>query len=139
MKRTDNIFAKDQLSKAVRFITALRITSSAFFKKGFSSPVILYALMDAIEESHIGSSISSRQVSMVAGAAFSKETTKEIIKYFADTYHNDDLLIGWLNKKITAKGISKFDKAKDYTEEEAITTVKSIINDDLLSNLDLSF
>lgn len=139
MKRTDNIFAKDQLSKAVRFITALRITSSAFFKKGFSSPVILYALMNAIEESHIGSKVNSRQVSLVAGAAFSEQTTKEITKYFADTYHNDDLLIGWLNKKITSKGISKFDKVNDYTDEEAITTVKSIINDDLLSNLDLNF
>ena len=141
MSNTEFFFAKQDLTKAVRFAAALKITSQHFLHKKFDAPVILFALMCAIEEY---AKFNMRTVRMstlkkntIGNRSFSSKTNKEVAEFFVNVYYDDELLLGWLNNKLTERTVGM--AMKEVEKSNAVDIAKQIINEDLLANLDLSF
>lgn len=142
MNIKEHLFAKNDLTKAVRFNTALKITSKLFLHKSYNAPVVLFAIMNSIEDYENielkQPRLTGYQKNAVAGISFSQATSKEIVKAFVDTYNDDKKLLDWLNGFITLKSIPKLGSRDKYSDEEAVVIAKKIINQDLLEALDLS-
>lgn len=123
------IFAKEHLTSAVRFVTALRITSKKYLNRNFNAPSVLFALMYDWE-----SNLTGDQRTGIASTVFSKETSHEIKEFFINIYNNNDCLLDFLNGNITDRYFTKLKKT-EKTFDQAHSIVNTIINNNMLSVL----
>ena len=131
-----NLFAKTNLTKSVRFITALKITAKKFCNGNFNAAAILFGIMGDFEQAN--ASLSGYQRNAVADIAFSESKCELLRDFFTDIYNDDHTLLDFLNDKITVRSLS-INKPRKRTKVEAMDFSKDIINDDLLANLDFNF
>lgn len=136
MELSKNTFAKNNLTKSVRFITAIKITSKKYCNDKFNAPSILFAIMGDFE--NVNQSLTGYQRNAVSDIVFSKEKCDLIREFFVDIYNNDDVLLDFLNKKITTRSIS-LNRKLNKNKEDVLDSAKEIINEDLIYNLDFSF
>lgn len=138
--KTDLEFKTDDLTPAVRFVTALKLTQKIFAKRsaGWSAPSILFALMDDLQG--IRSNLSAAQRNAVGDTSYSKQTSREMVVSFVDIYNDDKFILEYLNRKVSNAGLrhnKKIGKGQ-YKYDEAKDIAKEIFETDLLSNLELS-
>jgi len=136
MNAHKNLFAKSNLTKSVRFITALKITAKKFCNGNYNASAILFAIMGDFESAN--KSMSGYQRNAVADIAFSESKCELLRQFFTEIYNNDETLLDFLNDKITVRSLS-INKPRKRTKEEVMDFSKEIINDDLLANLDFNF
>ena len=132
-----NLFAKTNLTTSVRFITAAKITAKKFCNGNNNMSAILFAIMGDFDSAN--KLMTGYQRNAVADIAFSEDKCHQLREFFLDIYNDDDVLLDFLNTKITERSISLNRSKKGRNKEEVIDFSKQIINDDLLANLDLNF
>ena len=138
--KEDLNFSVEDLTPAVRFVTALKLTQKIFAKRsaGWSAPSILFALMNDLQG--IRSNLSAVQKNNIGHTCYSQQTAREMVISFVDIYHDDTFLLEYLNRKVTNAGLrhnKKIGKGQ-YGYDEAKDIAKEIFEKDLLSNLELS-
>lgn len=121
------LFAKEDLSYSVRLITALKIVAKKFCCKNFNTPAILFTLVHDWENDLMGD-----QRGVVGDIAFGRERSHEIKEMFVKMYYDDEILLDYLNKKISDRYFVRA-KLRKTTESEVNASVKVIINDGFLS------
>lgn len=138
--KEDLNFSVEDLTPAVRFVTALKLTQKIFAKRsaGWSAPSILFALMNDLQG--IRSNLNAIQRNRVGDTSYSQQTAREMVISFVDIYHDDTFLLEYLNRKVSNAGLrhnKKIGKGK-YGYDESKDIAKEIFERDLLSNLELS-
>lgn len=123
MEKKEKYFAKP-LSKPERFITALRVTSIAYMNKNVNIPSVMFALLYDYEKDER----TGYQKNTLCNTSVSKETAYELREYFVKMYEDEDLLIDYLNERVTKNYFGKLKRThKDKDETEAL--IKSIFNE----------
>nr|DAT07611.1 MAG TPA: hypothetical protein [Crassvirales sp.] len=136
MDTQNHFFAKSQLTKSVRFVTALKLTSIKFTtQSSFAAPVVLFALMNSIEE--YKATLTGRQKNTVAGTSYSREKNDEVRNVFLSLYHDDETLLSYLNDKISRVVIKRYKGKNEYSNDESKILLNNILKTDLLDNLEL--
>lgn len=130
-----NLFAKDHLTASVRMTTALRLTQKNFGISGVT--VVIMALTDGLSESK--KKLTHDQQCALVGISISDEKRYAMRKFFVTIYHDDEILIGYLNKEITRRSVKYYAKNVRYNNDEAQEMAKLIFQRDMLEGLDLSF
>ncbi len=123
----NRLFAKEHLTYAVRVVTAMKIVSKKFCNRNFNAPAILFTLLNDWETELLGD-----QRIGVGNVAFGRKISHEIKEMFVKMYHDDDILLDYLNKKISDRYFVRA-KKRETTEGEANASVKAIINNGFLS------
>lgn len=123
----NRLFAKEDLTYSVRLITALKIVAKKFCCKNFNAPAVLFTLIHDWENDLLGD-----QRAVVGDIAFGRERSHEIKEMFVKMYYDDDVLLDYLNKKISDRYFVRA-KMRKTTESEVNASVKVIINDGFLS------
>lgn len=123
----NRLFAKEHLTYSVRLITALKIVSRKFCSKNFNAPAILFTLIHDWDNNLLGD-----QRAVVGDVVFSRDRSHEVKEMFVKMYYDDEILIDYLNKKISDRYFVRA-KTRKTTENEVNAAVKIIINDGFLS------
>lgn len=123
----NKLFAKEDLLPEIRLVTALKIVSKKFCHRNFNAPAILFTLLWDFEIE-----MASDMRMIISDLAFSREKSHEIKEMFIKMYNDDDILLDYLNKKISDRFFVRA-KKKETTEDEANASVKAIINNGFLS------
>lgn len=124
MRATKRLFAKEDLTHTVRFITALKITSKRFCHGNFNAPAILFALMHDYPEK---GDLTSFQKNAVANISISRETAIKAKDFFYEVYNQDEELADYLNKTISDR-FFKPKEVKDRTQDSVTNKIKGILN-----------
>lgn len=125
----NRLFAKEDLTDATRIVTAIKIVAKKFCNRNFNAPAILFTLLNDWENDLLGD-----QRSIIGDVVFSREKSHEIKEMFVKMYHDDGILLDYLNKKISDRYFIRV-KKRETTEGEANASVKAIINNGFLSAL----
>ena len=128
MVNEKDLFAKEHLTKAVRIVTALRIVAKKFFNGNYNAPAILFAFLFDYD-----SNLNARQRSCVCNAYLSKEVAHEAMEMFEKIYHDDELLLDYLNKEISDRYFRRIRK-KEKNFDEVQASVSAIINNGFLGS-----
>lgn len=131
-----NLFANSDLTPSVRFITALKITAKKYCNNNFNATAILFGIMG--DYHNVNKALTGYKRNAVADIAFSEEKCHHLRSFILEIYNDDQLLLDFLNDKITLRSIS-INKVKARDKDEVINITKDIINTNLLANLDLKF
>lgn len=123
MERKEKYFTKP-LDKQARFIAALRITSVAYINKGVHLPSVLFALLYDYDQDNL----NSYQKNIIANTTLAKDLAYDLREYFVKTYNDEDVLLDYLNKRVSKNYFSKL-KERNKGKDEVDTAVKAIIND----------
>lgn len=123
-----SLFAKP-LSRSAKFITALRITSATFMNRRYNIPAVLFVICY-----DFGEELNGYQKMAIADIVLSEETAYELKEFFIDIYNNEDLLLDFLNGKISKYYFSR-KKQRYKSKEETDSIVSTIINENILNSL----
>lgn len=123
----NKLFAKEDLHHSVRLITALKIVAKKYCCKNFNTPAILFTLIHDCNDF-----ISAEKKMGVGDVMFGQEKSHEIKEMFVKMYHDDSILLDYLNDKITDRFFVRA-KKHEMTEDDANISVKAIINNGFLS------
>lgn len=123
MERKEKYFTKP-LDKQARFIAALRITSVAYINKGIHLPSVLFALLYDYDQDNL----NSYQKNIIANTTLAKDLAYDLREYFVKTYNDEDVLLDYLNKRVSKNYFSKL-KERNKGKDEVDTAVKAIFND----------
>lgn len=114
MKLKESLFAYGSLTARDKFITALRITSRRFAKAAPNLSAVLYAIMEDFGEDRV---FNSHQVEAISGYCYSKKTGLEMKEFFLMTLEDEELLVDYLNKEISARYWRRERSKKDAPDE----------------------
>ena len=122
------LFAKEHLTYSVRLITALKIVAKKFCSRNFNAPAILFTLVHDFDTDLLGD-----QRKVIADIALGREKAHEVKEMFVQMYYDDEILLDYLNKKISDRYFFRA-KKRTTTEDEVNASVKTIINNGFLGS-----
>ena len=130
MGLTKSLFAKP-IPKLVKLMTALKITSKTYCRDKFNLPSVFFAL-----NHNYNNRLTTHQMNAVCGTSYSRKTAYEMREFFIDIYNDEQLLLDFLNGKISSRYFSKV-KKYSQTENETDAILTNIFNNnDVFGMLD---
>lgn len=123
MKDKKKYFAKP-LDKWDRFYTTIRMISSLFPEFGLRPFFILYYLMNMDDSSH-----NNIMYEAITPKKAGVNTRKKIRALFVKIYNNEDLIVDYLNKKITKRYLNQNRETKVEISRQADREVSAIMDD----------